>query len=345
MLKPLPLNIVTLYADLAQNVRKTTLEHGSVVTRTKRGRPYLYAVSKDGQRRVETYLGPADNPKAKALADALRQAAEQAKTLRSTVSLLKQARVPSPALPLGRVLEVIANAGLFDRGVVLIGTAAFQTYACIVGYHLPNSAIMTNDADLLVASFVGGEDKVDLENLLQKADPSFRAEMQMDDRLPKQFKASNNFSVEILTKYGRGRKSPILFEDLGCSAEALSFMEYLAEESIEAVALYGTGVLVKVPPPMRYAIHKLLIAQERSGRFVAKKQKDLAQARDLIDIYLETDSEGLESALDDARRRGPQWRKNINTSLKEIGRQTRQGSLPLPIQAPNKARVTRKKAG
>ena len=39
-------------------------------------------------------------------------------------------------------------------------------------------------------------------------------------------------------------------------------MEYLAEESIEAVVLYGIGVLVRVPPPLRDAVHKLLIAQE-----------------------------------------------------------------------------------
>jgi hypothetical protein len=345
MLRRLPLNVITLYADLAQNVRKSSLEHGSVVTRKKRGRSYLYAVRKDGGTRVETYLGPADAPEAMAKADALRRGAEQAKSLRSTVSLLKQARVPAPALPLGRVLEAVANAGLFDRGVVLVGTAAFQTYACIVGYQFPKSAVMTNDADLLVASFVGGEEKIDIESVLQRADPTFKAQMQRDDRLPKQFKASNSFSVEILTKYGRGRKSPVLFEDLGCSAEALSFMEYLAEESMEAVALYGTGVLVRVPPPMRYAIHKLLIAQERRNLFAAKKTKDLAQAKDLIDIFLETNGDELERAIADARRKGPQWRKNIDASLAAIGRQTRQGSPPLPVRAALKAPQRRRKSG
>jgi hypothetical protein len=35
-MKPIPLNFLTMYADLAQNVRRTSLEHGSVVTRTKK---------------------------------------------------------------------------------------------------------------------------------------------------------------------------------------------------------------------------------------------------------------------------------------------------------------------
>jgi hypothetical protein len=321
-----------MYADLAQNVRGSSLEHGSVVVRRRRGRDYLYVVSKDGGKRAERYLGPSDDARAQEEAAALRQAAEQAKALRSAVSALKQARIPAPSLPLGRVLEVVGNAGLFERGVVLIGTAAYQTYACIVGAYLPGAAITTNDADFLVASFTGNDERQDMEAILQRADPTFKARMQQEDRLPKVFRADNNFSVDILTKFGRGRKSPVLIEELGCSAEALPFMEYLAEESIEAVALYGTGVLVRVPPPLRFAAHKLLIAQERRGRFSAKKPKDLAQARDLIDIFSETDSAALEEALDDARARGPKWKRHINASLREIGRDSRQGLLPLPTK-------------
>ncbi len=331
MLKPIPLNLVTLYADLAQNARKSGLEHGSVVTRIKKGRPYLYVVSKDGGTRIERYIGSANDPAAIALAAAFRQGAAHAKSRRATVSVLKQARLPAPSLVLGRVLEVVANAGLFEQGVILVGTAAFQAYACVVGFQFPGSAIMTNDADLLVASFVATDEKKDLESILQRADPTFRAQMQADDRLPRQFKSDNNFSVDILTKYGRGRTSPVQFEHLGCAAEALSFMEYLAEETIEAVALYGTGVLVRVPAPVRFAIHKLLIAQERRGRFLAKKSKDLAQAGDLIDIFLQTDGDGLQAGLDAARARGPKWQKNINASLRELGRPARRGAAPVRL--------------
>ena len=328
-LRQIPLNFVTLYADLAQNVRGSSLEHGSVVIRKRRGREYLYVVSKDGAERSERYLGPASDPAAAQEAEQIKHAAEQAKSLRATVSALKQARIPAPTLKLGRVVEVIANAGLFNQGVVLIGTAAFQTYACSLGYFLPGAAVMTNDADLLVASFVSDDEKKDMEEILRRADPTFKAHMGNDDRLPKVFKSSDNFSVDILTKYGRGRKSPLLIDNLGCSAEALTFMEYLAEESMETVVLYGTGVLVKVPPPIRYTVHKLLIAQERRGRFSAKKKKDLDQAHDLLDIFLATDDVSLQDALDEARSRGRSWKSAINASLKEIGRDARQGRLPL----------------
>jgi hypothetical protein len=225
----------------------------------------------------------------------------------------------------------MANAGLFDQGVVLIGTAAFQTYAGMIGHYLPDVTLITNDADIPVASFSATSEPKDLETILQNANPSFRAQMHFDDRLPRLFRSDDGFAVDVLTKYGRGRKSPVLLDDLGCSAEAMKYMEYLAEESVEAVVLYGSGVLVKVPPPVRFAIHKLLIAPERRGRFMAKRSKDLGQARDLIDIFVKIDSAALEDALDDARSRGTKWKKNINASLREIGRDTRPGHPPLPL--------------
>jgi hypothetical protein len=106
-------------------------------------------------------------------------------------------------------------------------------------------------------------------------------------------------------------------------------MEYLADESTEAVALYGTGVLVTVPPPMRYAIHKLLVAQQRRAN-APKRNKDLKQAKDLIDVFLETDSDAFEDELRSARNRGPSWKRNIDASLRAIQKQVRQGSLALP---------------
>jgi hypothetical protein len=315
-----------MYADLLQSVALSDAQHGSVTLRKIKGKEYLYRTTKDGAKRRQTSLGRADDPAAQAKANAVAQAAAAAKALRTTVSALKKAHIPAPSLALGRVLEVIANAGLFKQGVILVGTAAYQTYPCLVGAYLPSGALSTGDADLLVSSFVAKREPQDLEKILQRADPTFKAHMSRDDTLPKVFKAANHFQVDILTEFGRGRKSPRPVHDLLCSAEALPFMEYLGEESIEAVALYGTGVLISVPAPMRYAIHKLLVAQERKARSV-KRAKDLKQAKDLIDVFAETDSAAFEEALAEARARGARWKKNIDASLREIGRDLRQPQL------------------
>jgi hypothetical protein len=51
-MKRLPLNIQTLYADLAQSVSFSTTLPGSVFTQTIRGKVYLYATEKHGATRV-----------------------------------------------------------------------------------------------------------------------------------------------------------------------------------------------------------------------------------------------------------------------------------------------------
>jgi hypothetical protein len=341
-MRSIPLNLMTLYADLRQSLELADTPAASIATKTVRKKKYVYVTTKDGSARVEKYLGPADDPKVQEKVERFRHAAERTKSLRTTVSLLKQGGFPAPSLVLGRILEVVANAGLFNRGVTLVGTAAFQTYAGILGYYAPTATLMTNDADLSLAEFVAGSEEEDIGNILKRADPSFDPIWHVDDKLPKAFRASNGFTVDLITAYGRGRKSPVLIESLGCAAVPLTFQEFPAAQTINTVALYGSGVLVRVPTPLRYAVHKLLVAQRRKSTDLAKKQKDLRQARELIDIYLQIDEGALQDELDAARSVGRGWQAAINASLKEIGRDARQGRLPLPVK-PAPSRVSSRK--
>ncbi len=329
-MRPIPLNLMTVYADLLQSLELEEATAGSIATKTVKGKKYVYVTVKDGSARVERYIGPADDPTVQEEIERFRHATERVKSLKNTVHLLKTGRFPAPSLVLGRILEVIANAGLFERGVTLVGTAAYQTYAGVVGYFAPAATLTTNDADLSLAEFVARDDEEDIEAILKRADPSFKPAWHANDTLPKAFVASNGFTVDLITSYGRGRKSPVLVESLGCAAVPLTFQEYAAEETITTVALYGSGVLVRVPTPIRFAVHKLLVAQRRKPTEVAKKQKDLRQALELIDIYLKIDEGILQAELDDARARGKAWQTAINASLREIGRAARQGQLPLP---------------
>jgi hypothetical protein len=219
---------------------------------------------------------------------------------------------------------------LFKRGITLVGTAAYQTYPCVVGSYLPTAAFTTNDVDLSVVEFQPGGNEEDIEAILRRADASFKPRWHADDKLPKVFMADDGLKVEMLTRLGRGGKSVVSIEELRCAAVALPFQEYAAEDTIETVALYGAGVLVRVPTPLRFAVHKLLVAQRRAT--ADKKTKDLHQARELIDILLETDEASLQDELDGARNRGKGWKAAINASLREIGKEARQGRLPLPTQ-------------
>jgi len=100
-------------------------------------------------------------------------------------------------------------------------------------------------------------------------------------------------------------------------ATPLHFLEFLIQDAIRAVALYNDGIKVTIPNPARYAIHKLIIAQERSIG-VAKRDKDLAQASALIGILHANDPYLLHDTWEEARARGPKWRTNIERSMKML---------------------------
>lgn len=325
-MRAIPLNLMTLYADLLQSIEMGDGPPGSIAIKRKK---YVYVTRKDGSARIETYLGAVGDPNVQLEVERAKHAAERAKSLRNTVTLLKGGRFPAPSLVLGRILEVLANAGLFKRGMTLVGTGAYQTYAGVTGYYLPSATYATNDADLSVAEFVPAEKEEDIESILRRANPTFKPVWHADDKLPKAFRSSDGFTVDILTRKGRG-EGPVLVKALGCAAVPLSFQEFPVEETIETVALYGAGVLVRVPTPARFAVHKLIVAQRRKATEVAKKQKDLRQAQELLDILLASDEATFQDVLDGARDRGKSWKTAINASLKEIGREARQGVLPFP---------------
>lgn len=83
-------------------------------------------------------------------------------------------------------------------------------------------------------------------------------------------------------------------------------------EGVQQATLFdpaGRAVLVTLPAPERYAVHKLLVIGERSGAFRAKASKDLAQAASLIEFFRDTDPQAVQEAWTDAVSRGAGWKK------------------------------------
>lgn len=322
-MQPLSLNIQTLYADLAQSITFSATSPASVFIQTIRGKPYLYAAEKHGAVRITRYLGLAEDPETTERAENIRRAAQDAKGRRTTVSMLKRAGLPAPTIAMGRLLEAIAKAGLFNNGIVLVGTAAYQIYPAIVGAALSTSALTTQDADLAVTSLavatdIQGESLLDV---IKRADPSFIPQPTLDSRTPPwRFRSTAGLEIEVVTRH-RTRmddERAVIIPGLQCSAQPLRYLEFLIADPIPAVALYGAGVPLMVPQPARYAVHKLIVAQlRRQGS--AKRGKDLVQAKELI-AALDTGYPGaVKDALTDARQRGRKWKAAVDRSLREIG--------------------------
>ncbi|WP_413990011.1 GSU2403 family nucleotidyltransferase fold protein [Labrys okinawensis] len=310
---------LTLYADLLQKVEAVQRQPGSISRKKVRGDTYLYAVEKHGQTRIQRYLGPAKDEQAIEESALIQAEAQHARSRRTQVSMLKRAGLPGPSLEVGRLLEAVARAGLFESGLVLIGTIAFSLYAPIVGA-IPSAAFsMTQDADFAVASVTDTRGDADLTTVLRRADPTFQSAPSLHRTdLPRKFRASTGFEVEILTPVrNREDDGVVNIAGLGAGATPLHFMEFLIQDAIKAVALYNDGIKVTIPNPARYAIHKLIVAQERSIG-VAKRDKDLAQAGALIAILHANDPFLLHDIWEEARARGPKWRTNIERSMKML---------------------------
>ncbi len=50
---------------------------------------------------------------------------------------------------------------------------------------------------------------------------------------------------------------------LGVSAQSLHFLNYLISDPIHAAGLYREGILVHIPRPEKFAMHKLIVADRR----------------------------------------------------------------------------------
>jgi len=71
--------------------------------------------------------------------------------------------------------------------------------------------------------------------------------------------------VDFLVPRMREGKTIVYLNPLGVYAQGLLSLNFLIAEPIPAVAVYRSRIVVQIPCPERYAIHKLIVAQRRSG--------------------------------------------------------------------------------
>lgn len=67
---------------------------------------------------------------------------------------LRAARLPTPTVGTGKLINALARVGLFRCGGVLVGTHAFGLYALELGVRLRDSLALTEDVDVAAARAV-----------------------------------------------------------------------------------------------------------------------------------------------------------------------------------------------
>lgn len=329
MAQRLPLPIHTLYAELVERCALDRLVSdfpvsGSFFTKTTGGRTYWYfreTAGGDGKRH-DRYVGP-DNPDLQRRIQEHRQAKISYRERRTLVTTLQRAGLRPPDARAGRVLEVLADAGVFRLRAVVVGTVAYQAYAGLLGVLLASRNIMTGDLDL--AQFesvsIAVDDRIEtpLVQILKTADPRFEPVMDpISTRHATRYAAGDDFRVDILTpNEGPDDGGPVLLPALRAEAQPLRFLDFLIYEEVQAVILFGAGVAVNVPAPERFALHKLLVSrlrlQNRDSQ--AKAAKDLRQASELIDVLSDLRPYELRDLWSEMTSRGPKWSRMAHEAL------------------------------
>ncbi len=56
---------------------------------------------------------------------------------------------------------------------------------------------------------------------------------------------------------------PVVIKGLNSAAEPVRFLDYLIEENQPAAVPMGSGLLIRIPAPARFALHKLVVSRRR----------------------------------------------------------------------------------
>lgn len=329
--EPLSASAQTTYAQLLEAAQGAELTRsigslgGTFARKQVKGRVYWYFqfMAMPGQKR-QFYVGP-DTEQVRKLVEAHRQGG-------ATTAL---ERLAQAAIALGhasmlprhfRIVQRLADYGFFRAGGVLVGTHAFLAMGGMLGVRWTD-ALRTQDVDFAHAGrtmmiALPADIEIDTREAIESLQMGLLPIQHMDGTTGASWLDPRDpeFRIDFLTPRGRGGDKPFRHPQLGVLLQPLKFMEYLLEDVQQAALVANAGVLLaNVPHPARYALHKLIIAGERTVTARAKADKDLRQSAALLRAL---DEAGLSNQVAEAWRdllaRGTGWSSRARAGLGQM---------------------------
>jgi hypothetical protein len=329
----LPGAATSAYLDLLDALLVAPLPSRGVsfIRKTLGGHSYWYMKYTIGAETRWDYLGPDNAEVADRIARVKTRLAEDRPSRVARERLAHTARAagahaPGPAER--RVYQALAQSGLFTLGGVLVGTHAWLNIGNMLGVSWLSDEKRTEDIDVGIRSkdsvpafalaVPGMSERI--ETLLADIDPDLFAVPALNRKHP-----STSFSlykrtlrVDLLTPLsGPPAEGPRKIPGVGY-AHAMRFLDFVMEDSQPAAVPAGDGVLVRVPSPGRFAIHKLVVAQRRPAAETAKRRKDMAQASSVIEALLDVDPGELDRALVAAPEFGGKFISQLEAGIQAL---------------------------
>jgi hypothetical protein len=319
-----------LYAQLLAECTREAAPAGrgiSFVSKRLRGRQHWYMQLVVGSSKTQHYLGP-DSEELRRQIDREKaleaRAAPERESREKLAAMLIAGGAGSVSAAEARVLELVERAGVFLVGGTLVGSHAFAVYGNMLGVRWETESTRTQDIDLAADSSlkIGIDDApADLHKALMEAGMGFFEIPALDYRQPSTLYTirGRNLTVDLLTPMrGRASAKPIEIRALGAVAAPVRFIEYLLEQTVPAVVVARAGILVNVPAPARFALHKLVTAVRRPAAWQTRALKDLSQARQLLEVLVEDRPGDILLAAEAARGQQKKFQQQLRQGIRRL---------------------------
>jgi hypothetical protein len=201
---------------------------------------------------------------------------------------------------------------VFKLGGVLVGTHAFAVLGNVLGVRWTGAHARTEDIDIAAGANleVAVPDlQADVPAALESLGVGFLPVLGLSPKSPSTSFAVRGraLRVDLITPAKSRKEGVVRIPRLNAAAAPLSFVELLLEDSQPAAIVDGAGILVRVPHPARFAVHKVIVATRRVAAFQTKQLKDLTQAALVIEALEELRPGELRRAWKGAAARGKAW--------------------------------------
>lgn len=321
---------------MSASVNRTVADlSGAFVKKTVAGKEYWYfqyreLAELDEKRSLrQIYLGPRSER-----LDRMIQAKQEAAAAVKTPTPSQLSMQAGAAVSLGnfaiapkqlQVLKRLEEYGYFRAGGVLVGTHAFACYGNMFGVAWGNFQ-QTHDIDFAyggrsLALALPSDLEVNVQDAISSLEMGFLPSAKLNGSAGGTYVVPTDpdFRLDFLTTCGRDQAELVHFPNLNVAMVPLKSMEFSLQDIQQTAVLSSEGaVLVNIPNPARYALHKLIVAGERRGAFATKVPKDLWQSGALLTYLVDRQSHMLGEAWVDLMQRGKGWRTRFEAGLRAL---------------------------
>lgn len=334
----------TLYAELlelmqiVETSRTISSLKGSFSIKEVKGEEYVYFRTYNPNGRLdEIYIAPRNEQTENLMRDHAKgksDVVEMEEKLKRLASQIMAGVKMTVDKAIARVIRSLANTGVFRNGGVLVGTHAFQATGLTLGVCWPAETTRTTDVDLAVTrkmSVAIPTIDADIPAALDSLKMGFYPVPRLNHKEPSTIFAirKSQLRLDILTPKTQKSDAPVFIKRFNCAAEPLGYLSYVMESPVPSVLLDTTPVLINIPQPVRYAMHKLIVSQVRDVAGEAKRSKDLYQAYQILSVLRDNRPFDIQPAWNDLISRGSKWQKYAEAGLAAI--ENRYGKLEINL--------------